>query len=428
MTKKGKKKGMASTAEWVTCDFVLTGTPFSLTKSQREGKLEENHDFVLPANAQTKALRVARLPQEKQLAFVARVLEGFVDDSWFDETEKERKEECTSPLETFLSSLTPHSMTIEVGSVLMAFTDKSKADQFRALDALAKSVVCAAFFDATCPKERRKSVIVPVTGQGMLQWCEFPKLKHSLREVRVMDDWFACETVPLPMSMDTAAMRGAARSMASHLHVVQRHDKCEARTWILSDNGPDTKGLVIDKLLGGPVRGLEGALLDQGWTAHKGFYKFKVPCFVLIFPKALRSALVPWFHEILDFWKLRSRSNAIMLRSMPWQAREGRKLKAVAQDAGDLDTATELCLRGADLDEVMHFEQLKQLVDSMKMLKHLDVAFNSFGGKHFCEWFMAWLSVDLERTINITGLCFAERMRDVAEATHPGLSKRVIID
>jgi hypothetical protein len=297
-----------------------------------------------------------------------------------------------------VESISRHPMTVALtGPVHLGFTDVAAAEEFRKLSLESKSVVCAAVFAAVCPPDLRKTCAVPVLSYNDMHWRELPSLSLVVPKVPASDQ-FASVTVRLPKATANLGLRRTARSLASHLHWLQRRVECFADSWILYICG---NGLDLTKELS-KAAGLPYWLEKQGWVKKKQGYELNVPCFVLVCPSNLVKCLEKLFKEMLDAWKLLPREGCIMLRAMSWLGKTGRSLQSLAKECGNVATARELNLRGSRLSEHTMLEDIQELVAAMPNLVHIDFAYNSVGGRVFLDWLCDWLRADKRRTVDMS--------------------------
>jgi hypothetical protein len=334
-----------------------------------------------------------------------------------EDDNREETEEITA-LRDFVETV--HTLTVEVGSAHLWFADSSKADEFRELSIESKSVVCAAVFAAVRPPELRKGFAVPVVTFGDLHWRELPPL--SLVEVPKVapSEQFASKTVRLPKTMANFRLRATARSLASHLHLLQRRAECVADSWILYISGTlldPTKKLI-------KAKGLPESLEKEGWTKEKGCFSLQVPCFVLVCPASLVDSFGVVLEQMLTSWKLLPTAGCIMLRALSWEVRSGHSLLSLAPLAGDVATAHELNLRGSGISERSALPEVQELVAAMPKVKHIDFAYNGVGGVVFCDWLWEWLRGDSSRTVDMSGTALLAHVRERADKR--GLGDRIV--
>lgn len=372
---------------WVACDLVVSGTPHSLTKRVKDG--EPAGPVALSCSQALQALafarRVAQLSADARLAYVARVARGPVEEMWVDDMAKvdiafSAIEEPDKELLDFLKQMAPASVTVEVGSMAWRFSDERTAHRFRSLDTLSRSVLCAALFDALVPPLARKlSDVLPEGGVEHTHWAEFPDVEVPSN----MGSWdcdasrgVGCHTVPLAPAMNGRPLRAAARSLASHLHFLLRRLNVRGRVWILHIS--KTGRLQPSKLDSNNLHGLDKALENDGWVLDKtkaeAAFSYARPCFVLICPRGLLDRLKLMFISMLDRWQLVPQPGTVWMRAV--LPKLGRTLLSVAQHDRhnvSLETATRLCMRGAQMDSTS-LEQLIELVAAMPCATELDLS------------------------------------------------------
>lgn len=216
-------------------EFVAFGVPGTLIKNDKSEKNEkkkkkqndcDEYGSPLKPAALLEVERVARLQRGARVMYVACVAAQCVNDGFWTYHEGKRGSSSQQDrmLLQFVERARQTHVKVEVHSLALDFAQGSWAEEtFRQLDALSRSVVCAAIFNSHAPPDAREKseYLVRPCDEELLVWRELT-LKPPTREERLQPQSRKMTSSTIVVGPNTSLarlrLRDTARSIASLLH------------------------------------------------------------------------------------------------------------------------------------------------------------------------------------------------------------------